>query len=141
MFVLDSDTWTHLFHEHPKVVAKMQQAVLQREIVGIAIITKIEILQGRMAALLKADTHERFLDSQRKLMITEERIQSVRAIPLDEPALLAFDELNNTRGLKKIGRADLLIAIIVRTRQATLVTRNLKHFKRIPQHRCENWVD
>ena len=141
MFVLDSDSYTHLLHEHDKVAKQTQLAVIQRVIVGVTIITEIEILQGRMSALLKADTHERFLDAQQKLEIAEERLRKISVLPLDESALFAFDKLKEMRGLKKIGRADLLIASIARARNATLVTRNQKHFKLIPQLKLANWVD
>ena len=141
MFVLDSDIYSHLIHEHPRVVARMEDAATQSVDVGIAVITKIEILQGRMAALLKADTHERFLTAQQKLFSTENALRKIIVIPLDESALRIFDQLLTVRGLKKIGRADLLIASIARANDATLVTRNLKHFRPVPHLKLENWVD
>ena len=125
----------------PKVVERLEEVVVQREVFGIAVITKIEVLQGRMAALLKADTHARFLDAQQKLIVAEQRLQEMRIFLLNESALSVFDKLATVRGLKKIGRADLLIASIALARHATLVTRNLKHFKLIPQLKGENWVD
>ena len=41
----------------------------------------------------------------------------------------------------EIGRADLLIAAIVLTHRATLVSRNLKDFRQVPGLRVENWAD
>jgi tRNA(fMet)-specific endonuclease VapC len=43
--------------------------------------------------------------------------------------------------LKKLGRADLLIASIALAHGATLVTRNLRHFHQIPGLYTENWAD
>jgi tRNA(fMet)-specific endonuclease VapC len=43
--------------------------------------------------------------------------------------------------LRKIGRADLLIASVTLANRATLVTRNTRHFKQVPGLRVENWVD
>ena len=140
MFVLDSDTYTHLLHQNPKVLTLIEQGVIERVVVGITIITKIEILQGRMSALIKADTHQRFLTAQERLISTEVQVQEMRIVLLDEGALTVFDKLLGVRDLKKIGRPDLLIAIALAHR-ATLVTRNTKHFKLIPQLKCETWVD
>ncbi|UBF25011.1 type II toxin-antitoxin system VapC family toxin [Kovacikia minuta CCNUW1] len=52
-----------------------------------------------------------------------------------------FDVLRSARSLRKIGRADLLIASIALANQAVLITRNTRHFKQIPNLRVVNWVD
>jgi tRNA(fMet)-specific endonuclease VapC len=43
--------------------------------------------------------------------------------------------------LRKIGRADLLIAAISLANRATVVSRNLKDFRQVPGLRVENWAD
>jgi tRNA(fMet)-specific endonuclease VapC len=45
------------------------------------------------------------------------------------------------RRLRRIGRADLLIASISLAHRATLVTRNVRHFQQIPRLIVTNWVD
>jgi tRNA(fMet)-specific endonuclease VapC len=62
-------------------------------------------------------------------------------IPFDEAAAARFDQLRKTKGLRKIGRADLLVASITLARRATLVTRNVRHFRQIPDLTVGNWVD
>lgn len=141
MFVLDADIYTHLLHEHATVIKNLEQPIVEQEVVGIAIVAKIQILQGRMAAVLKADTHERFLVGQQNLFYPEGALRSIPVIPLDKSVLQVFDELLTVRGLKKIGRADLLIASIARANDAILVTRNLKHFRGVPHLKLANWVD
>jgi tRNA(fMet)-specific endonuclease VapC len=66
-------------------------------------------------------------------------VETIRAI--DVLAAAEFDRLRPNKKLKKIGRADLLIACIALANRATLVTRNLKHFRLVPGLRVENWVD
>ena len=56
-------------------------------------------------------------------------------------AAAAFDNLRQNKKLKKIGRADLLIASIALARNATVVSRNLKHFQLVPGLKVENWAD
>ncbi|MBL8796534.1 MAG: type II toxin-antitoxin system VapC family toxin [Planctomycetia bacterium] len=62
-------------------------------------------------------------------------------VPLDAEALAIFERQRLIQGLKKIGRADLLIASICLAHQATLVTRNLRHFRLVPRLQTVNWVD
>ena len=59
----------------------------------------------------------------------------------DAQAAAVFDRLRGHKKLKKIGRADLLIASIALARRATLVTRNLRHFQQVPGLLVENWAD
>ena len=52
-----------------------------------------------------------------------------------------FDRLRQNKKLKKIGRADLLIADLTVANGATLVTRNLNDFRQVPGLPVENWID
>jgi tRNA(fMet)-specific endonuclease VapC len=49
--------------------------------------------------------------------------------------------LRAVKSLRKIGRADLLIASIALANRATLVTRNLRHFQQVSSLTLVNWVD
>jgi tRNA(fMet)-specific endonuclease VapC len=140
-YLLDTDTYTHLYREHPKVVAAAKEAAGRGATIGITIITKVEILRGRIEALLKADRRERFLAMQRQFLRSEEALQRLLVQPLADAALDYFERLSATRGLRSIGRDDLLIASIVLSHNATLVTRNLRHFRLIPNLKYVNWVD
>ena len=62
-------------------------------------------------------------------------------IPFDARSAAEFDRLRQIKNLKRIGRADLLIASIALAQRATLVTRNLRHFRQIPGLNLENWAD
>jgi len=130
MHLLDTDTLTHLHAGHPHVVRNLRQ--LSDPDIGTTIITKIELLRGRFDFVLKAATGEDLLRAQRWLLRTEELLAQIAIISIDEKAVGQFDRLRDIKRLKKIGRADLLIASIALSHQATLVTRNLRHFKQIP---------
>ena len=69
------------------------------------------------------------------------RLQSVRMLPVDAAAAAEFDRLLATKGLRRIGRADLLIASIALANKATLVTRNRRDFQKVPGLQIENWAD
>lgn len=140
MFLLDTDTYTHLLFQHPAVVSHVAEAEAHGQEVGITVITKAEVLRGRIEALLKADGRERFLAMQRQLSLTEEALDGILIVPLDEVALTHFERFAGAKRIGRIGRADLLVASIVLAQNATLVTRNLKHFRLIPHLNHVNWV-
>ena len=139
MHILDTDTLTHLHASHPRVVQHLQE--LGDPDVAITIITKIELLRGRFDYLLKASTGSELLKAQQLLTRTESLLDLLQVLPFDQSASLRFDQLRSTKGLRKVGRADLLIASISLAHQATLVTRNVRHFRTIPGIRVINWVD
>jgi len=59
MNVLDTDTPTHLFAGHPRVLAR--QALVPSSEIAITIITRIEALLGRFDFLLKAASGKELL--------------------------------------------------------------------------------
>jgi len=138
MFVVDTDTVTLLQHGHEQVTDRFRQA--SRPVVT-TVISRLEILQGRTASVLKAANGEQLLHAHQRLEQSERYLAGVPILPVDAKAAAQFDKLRENRKLKKIGRADLLIASIVLAHRATLVTRNLKDFRQIPGLQVENWAD
>jgi tRNA(fMet)-specific endonuclease VapC len=130
---------THLHAGNSNVVERLK-SVADIE-VGITIITKVEILRGRIDYLLKAETGANLLKAQELLFRTEGLLNDLAIVPINQAASIEFDRLRAVSKFRKIGRADLLIASITLANRATLVTRNLRHFKQIPGLRVENWVD
>ena len=139
MHLLDTDTLTHLYAGNTNVIARLN-AVEDSE-VGITIITKAEMLRGRIEYLIKAENRESLLKAQELLFRTEELLAELLIVPISQKAADEFERLKKVSKLSKIGRADLLIASISLANRATLVTRNTKHFKQIPGIRIVNWVD
>ncbi len=139
MYLLDTDTLTHLYTGNSNVIDRLK-SVADPE-VGITIITKVEVLRGRIDYLLKAETGVNLLKAQELLFRTEEFLSELLIIPTSQAASIEFDRLRVTSKFRKIGRADLLIASITLANRATLVTRNLRHFRQIPGLKLENWID
>jgi tRNA(fMet)-specific endonuclease VapC len=139
MHLLDSDTLSHLHAGHPRVIQNLR--VLDDLEVGTTIITKIEILRARYEFVLKAANGQQLLRAQHWLSVSEELFSATLVVPFDPAAANRFDDLRRVRKLKGIGRADLLIASIALANHATLVTRNLRHFRQVPNLPVVNWVD
>jgi tRNA(fMet)-specific endonuclease VapC len=139
MHLLDTDTLTHLHAGHPQVIAQLR--VVDDPVVGTTIITKSELLRGRIDFLLKAATGAELLRAQQWFTRTEELLAQILIVPFDETAATEFDRLHVNKAYRKIGRADLLIASIVLANRATLVTRNVRHFRQIHGITVINWID
>jgi tRNA(fMet)-specific endonuclease VapC len=104
-----------------------------------SVVTRIEILQGRFNFVLKAADGNQLLRAIAWLARSEELLRQITILPIDIVVAAQFDRLRRNKRLKKIGRADLLIAAISLATGATLVTRNLRHFRQVPGLIVEDW--
>ena len=139
MHLLDTDTLTYLHAGHPQVIAHLRAT--DDPVVGTTIITKGEILRGRIDFLLKAATGIELLRAQQWFTRSEELLAQILIVPFDESATKQFDRLRINKAYRKIGRTDLLIASIGLANRAILVTRNVRHFRQIHGITVVNWVD
>jgi tRNA(fMet)-specific endonuclease VapC len=139
MHLLDTDTLTRAHSGHANIAERVRQ--VGEENVATTVINAIAVLQGRHDFLLKASDGEQLLKAQRLLQRSEELLESIAIIFVDVRAAGEFDKLRQNKKLRKIGRADLLIASIALAHAATVVTRNVKHFRQIPGLKVENWID
>jgi tRNA(fMet)-specific endonuclease VapC len=139
MHILDTDTLSRL-HAGDMRVQDHKERYDPAEVVT-TVITRVEILRGRFEFVLKAADGRQLLTAQDWLRRSEELLSRISIVPLDVTAAAQFDNLRQNKKLKKIGRADLLIAAVTLAHGATLVTRNLKHFRQVPGLKVENWAD
>ncbi len=137
MILLDTDILSLLMKGHEKITKRIAKEVD----VAITIVTRAEILQDRFASLLKAADGKELLLAQSWLDENERFMQGLAVALFDNDAANAFDLLRQNKKLKKIGRADMLIAAIALARRSTLVTRNTRHFREISGLHTENWAD
>jgi tRNA(fMet)-specific endonuclease VapC len=138
MRLIETDILTLLFFGNPQVCARWQASPLTE---GITVITRAEMLSGRLTGLLSEADPAAILQRQERLRQTEEFLARFAVIPLDATALARFEELRRTRACRKIGVPDLLNAAIALALDATLVTRNTKDYTKVPNLKLENWAD
>ena len=139
MYLLDTDTLTHLYAGHERVVRRLQRAPNGN--VATTIISKIEVLRGRIEAIRKAADGEQLLRAQNNFRQSEALLEEMVIVLFSPKAAAVFDRLRTASGVKKIGHADLMIASLALAHNAILVTRNLRHFAKVPKLQVENWVD
>jgi tRNA(fMet)-specific endonuclease VapC len=139
MIVLDTDILTFFLRNHPRVLGRVQSA---NEEIVITVISRIETLRGRFDSLMKAANGDELRRGQQRLDEAERDLARIpRILAINAEAAAELDRLLDNKKLKKIGRADLLIAAITLAHRATLVTRNLKDFRQVPGLSVENWMD
>lgn len=139
MFLLDSDILS-LFHQGHTGVQQRLRDCPSAEI-GTTIISQAEIMKARFDFLLKAADGEQVLIAQHWLEESTALLSQWPVFKFDTDASVEFKALKRVRGLRKVGHADLLIASIALAHDATVVTRNIKHFSAVPRLKCENWAD
>ena len=138
MIVLDTDSLTLLLAQHSRVADRYRR---ETDEVVLAIITRIEILQGRFATVLKAADGVQLQRGQQRLDMAERDLQPFSILRITGAVATQFDRLRQIRKLKRIGRGDLLIAAITLANRAMLVSRNLTDFRQVPGLQVENWAD
>lgn len=139
MHILDTDTLTHLQKGNENVKRRLAEAADFE--FAITIVTKAEILRGRIEFLLKANDGKSLARAQKFLIECENLLEQIPLVKFNSDSLAKFDELSQNSKYRKIGRNDLLIASICLSKRAVLVTRNIKHFKQLPNLEVVNWVD
>lgn len=139
MILLDTDTVTHFSYGNDNVRRRIEAA--DDEELAIAIITRNEVLRGRGDSLLRAANEDELRKAAERFQQAEELLSDFVVVGFDEVSIMNFGRLRKQRNLKKMGRADMLIACIALANNALLVTRNTKDFKNVAGLRVDNWVD
>ena len=138
--LLDTDIFT-LAHQNRFEVVERIASVTDPDEVAIGVITRVEVLAGRLNAVKVAATAADVLRMQARLAESEAFLAPFRVVAFDPTAGEHFGRLAASKKLKKIGRGDLLNASVALAHGATLVTRNTKDFSGIPGLKLENWAD
>lgn len=137
--LLDTDVLTWLFFEKAVVVDR-RNAVPATTAVRLTVVSRAELLGGRLDAILKADTPARLIQAQERLRQTDEFLTGFAPpAPFDTDSAALFFDLRSQRAFARSGRADLMNAAIAIVHGATLVTRNVRDYERIPRLKLETW--
>ena len=130
IFCLDTDILIEYFRGSTKIEARIR-SLSEKDNIGTTWLSYYEFFKGIFAS--GKLTEEKFLQT---LLDTSLILDSSY-----ESAKISGEIYAN---LKKTGQiisdADILIAGIVKSHDATLVTNNTAHFKRIAGLRVENWL-
>lgn len=130
-FMLDTNICIYMIKNRPDTILKHLVAKRPHE-VGISSITLAELQHGV----------EKSAKVEKNRLALEMLTSSLQVLPFDSFAAERYGMIRaqlERRG-KLIGPMDLLIAAHAASINWTLVTNNMKEFKRVPDLNLENWT-
>jgi tRNA(fMet)-specific endonuclease VapC len=140
MVVLDTDHISLLERGNSRAARDLLSRLskLPPEEVATTIISYEEQTRGWFAYMAKAHTVPQQIEAYRRLLRHLENYRTVFVVPFDEAAAVVLQDLRRMR--VRVGTMDLRIAAIVLSRGATLLSRNLADFRKVPGIRVEDWT-
>ena len=140
IYHLDTDTFTLASYRKSNIVEQIANHRVSNS-VEISIVTHLQVLNGRIASVLKAADSTQLNRAFDLLTLSEEMLTTFPIALYNDDAGRIFDSVLAEKKYKKIGLADRLIACIALAHDATLVTRNTKDFALLPDLKLDNWAD
>lgn len=140
MYVLDTDHMS-LVEKGRGAEALHLRARLSRVPKGQLVSTVVsyeEQTRGWLSFAARARSVAELIEAYRRLAGHLEDWRRIPVLPFDPRAAVQYQELLHRR--LRVGTMDLRIAAIVLANQATLLTRNLRDFRSIPELRAEDWT-
>lgn len=136
LFVLDTDHLTLYQMGHPQVLRNIVRHLSNQ--LAISVITVEEQLFGWQAALRHAKDDAHREQVYERMSLTVESLAGWHVLPLRRIALARHATLIRQR--LNVGSNDLKIAATALEHGATVVTRNLRDFGRVPGLVCQDWT-
>lgn len=141
MILLDTDTLSIQQYAASEFATAVDRHIAQlppAEEIATTIIFYEEQTRGWFAFLAKARTRSEKLRAYGHLANHLVRWKQINVVPFGEAEMACFEQLLSQR--LRIGKSDLKIAAIALANDATLVSRNLADFSKIPGLRVEDWT-
>jgi tRNA(fMet)-specific endonuclease VapC len=139
MYLLDTDHLTLLERsgsEGQRILARL--ATTSWGEVAATIISYEEQTRGWLAVVARARTLDAQIEAYQRLQKHLEIYCSIPVVEFDEKAAIAFRRLPQSH--VRIGTMDMKIAAIALANQASVLTRNLSDFGKVPGLRVEDWT-
>jgi tRNA(fMet)-specific endonuclease VapC len=140
MIVLDTDHVTFIERTGSAHADRLRVRLqnVGTETVATTIITYEELTRGWLASVAGAKNLAKLIRAYADLGSHLDVFRRVQVLQFDDRAAMTFQMLRTAR--VRIGTLDLRIASIALAQGATLLTRNLRDFGRVPDLRIEDWT-
>jgi len=138
--VLDTNHFAELVHDTGYGARLKQRFNKHRAEVLTTVITAQEVCEGWSAFIRKQKAGtDKQIHGYAQFQHSLELLMELTLLPFDEQAAAVFRDLR--KQLPQAGTQDLKIAAIGLAHDATVLTRNLIHFTKVPGLRVANWLD
>ena len=138
MLILDTDHLTAIDRASEAGVRLQKRLEGQPVQACTTIISISEQLRGLMALIASARIDPAVVEGYGRLGRKLDRLHEYRILHWTFDAAAVFKRLE--RDKVRVGTMDLRIASIVMANNATLLSRNLRDFQRVPGLRVEDWL-
>jgi tRNA(fMet)-specific endonuclease VapC len=140
MLVLDTDHMSVLERSdhHASATLRERLSTLPPVEVATTIISYEEQMRGWMAYIARTRSMTQQVEAYRRLLRHLDNYRRVPVLAFDAQAAIEFQRLRRAR--VRIGTMDLKIAAIVLSQSATLLSKNLADFGKVPDLRVEDWT-
>jgi tRNA(fMet)-specific endonuclease VapC len=138
MLVLDTDVLTLIQNGDPAATRVQTRIAASGRIPFVTTVTLEEQLRGRLAECARANAPDQYAIAAQRLRATFENYIGRNLLDFDDRAATGFKRLKQLK--VRIGTMDLRIAAVVLANAATLVSRNLRDFRQVPDLRVEDWT-
>jgi tRNA(fMet)-specific endonuclease VapC len=135
LYILDTDTLTLSQQGHPQILHRMSSHPPSE--IATTILSVQEQLDGWYGHVKRAKTPKKLAQAYLRFATSVQFLARLNVLTFTESAILRFRQL---RSLKlNIGKMDQRIAAIALEENATVVSRNLRDFQRVPGLVVEDW--
>jgi len=135
LYLMDTDTVSLFQRGHLAVCANV--AAHSPAEVGITVLTVEEQLSGWYRELRRAKDPQSLALIYQRMADTVQFYSPMRIFSFTEAAIGRYEGLKRLK--LGVGKTDLRIGSIALDQDATVVTRNLRDFQRIPDLKIEDW--
>ncbi|MEA1885348.1 MAG: type II toxin-antitoxin system VapC family toxin [Thermotogota bacterium] len=130
-YCLDTNIVSYLLKNNQDIVNRLKSEIIKNNKIKISLISYYEVLRGL-----------KYIKNNKKIYKFSNLLKLFDLLEMKadtfETAANIYSELRKNGNL--IDDADLLIAANCIVNDCVLITNNLKHFQRIRNLKCENWL-
>jgi tRNA(fMet)-specific endonuclease VapC len=135
LWILDTDHVSLFQTGHPLVTQRVQST--DPNAIGVTIVTVEEQMYGRLNRIRRAKSTDELRLAYFNLNRTLAYFQSISVLDFDSSAADCYQSIISQK--IRVGTQDLKIAAIALSRNATIITRNLRDFGKVPGLQIEDW--